>query len=36
MNIKKVYYLERDPKTLKIIEKTIDDIQDKSFWKFIE
>jgi len=36
MNIKKVYYLERDPKTSKIIEKTIDDIQDKSFWKFIE
>jgi len=36
MNIKKIYYLERDPNTFEIIEKSIDDIQDKSFWKFLE
>jgi len=36
MNIKKVYYLERNPDTSEIVEKTIDNIQDKSYWKFLE
>jgi len=36
MNIKKVYYLERNAESSEIIEKTINNIQDKSFWKFLE
>jgi len=36
MNIKKIYYLERNPETSEVIEKSIDNIQDKSYWKFIE